>query len=270
MTGWLRDKATLVTGAASGIGEAVADRFVDEGARVCAFDRDAAGLERLAARHPQHVVTVAGDVRSWDDNRRAVRTAADAFGRLDVFVANAGVGDAFVRLVDLAPDELERAFDEIFGVDVKGYLLGARAAVPALVQTGGCMILTASSAGVFAGTGGVLYTAAKHAVVGLIRQLAHELAPKVRVNGVAPGGTLTGMQPAPSLRDRGGPRPETSRAERIRVANPLGLAMRPSDHTAAYVLLASDQARAMTGVVLESDGGLRARGLWDVAGGRDL
>jgi NAD(P)-dependent dehydrogenase (short-subunit alcohol dehydrogenase family) len=270
MTGWLRDKVALVTGGASGIGEAVVERFVAEGARVCAFDRDAAGLERLAARHPGHVVAVAGHAESWDDNLRAVRVAAEAFGRLDAFVGNAGVGDAFVRLVDLAPAEIDRAFDEVFGIDVKGYLLGARATVSALVQTGGCMVLTASSAGVFAGTGGVLYTTAKHAVVGLVRQLAYELAPKVRVNGVAPGGTLTEMQAAASLQGRPGPVTGMTREERIRVANPLGLAMQPADHAAAYVLLASDQARAMTGVVLESDGGLRARGLWDVAGGRDL
>jgi NAD(P)-dependent dehydrogenase (short-subunit alcohol dehydrogenase family) len=216
------------------------------------------------------VVTVAGDVRSWDDNARAVRTTIEAYGRLDVFVANAGVGDAFVRLVDLAATDLERAFDEVVAVNVKGPLLGIRAAVAELARARGSVVVTASSAGVFAGAGGVLYTIAKHAVIGLIRQLAFELAPAVRVNGVAPGGTMTGMQPAPSLRGRIGPVPAMTREERIRTANPLGVTMRPSDHTGAYVLLASDQARAMTGVVLESDGGLGARGLWDVAGGRDL
>jgi NAD(P)-dependent dehydrogenase (short-subunit alcohol dehydrogenase family) len=270
MAGWLQDKVALVTGGASGIGEAVVERFVAEGARVCAFDRDAAGLERIMTRHRGQVVAACGSAESWADNERAVGVATAAFGRLDVFVANAGVGDAFARLVDLEPAELGRAFDEVFGTDVKGYLLGARAAVSALVRTGGCMILTASSAGLFAGTGGILYTAAKHAVVGVIRQLAHELAPRVRVNGVAPGGTLTPMQAAASLQGRQGPMTAMTREERIRVANPLGLAMQPADHAAAYVLLASDQARAMTGVVLESDGGLRARGLWDVAGGRDL
>jgi NAD(P)-dependent dehydrogenase (short-subunit alcohol dehydrogenase family) len=185
-------------------------------------------------------------------------------------VANAGIGDAFVRLLDLSPGDLERVFDEVVASNVKGPLLGIRAAASELARTRGCVIVTASSAGLFAGTGGVLYTITKHAVVGLVRQLAFELAPRVRVNGVAPGGTITAMQAAPGLRGRIGPVPAMTREERIRAANPLGIAMRPDDHAGAYVLLASDQARAMTGVVLESDGGLRARGLWDIAGGRDL
>jgi NAD(P)-dependent dehydrogenase (short-subunit alcohol dehydrogenase family) len=270
MTGWLAEKTALVTGGAAGIGEAVVDRFVEEGAQVCAFDLDDTRLARVAARHGDRVVPVAGDVRSWDDNMRAAHDAVQAFGRLDILVANAGVSDAFVRLADVSGAELGRAFDETFGVNVKGYLLSVRACMADLVRAGGCIIMTASSAGLFAGAGGTLYTASKHAVVGLVRQLAFELAPRVRVNGVAPGGTLTGLQPAASLRGYPGRTPAVSVEERIRAANPLGIAMNAVDHTGAYVLLASDQARAMTGAIIESDGGLRARGLWDVAGGRDL
>jgi NAD(P)-dependent dehydrogenase (short-subunit alcohol dehydrogenase family) len=268
---WLAARVALVTGGASGIGQAVVERFVREGAKVVVFDHNAGALTALEARWPRQVVGVAGDVTRWSDNEAAVARAIDAFGRLDVFVGNAGVFDGFVRLVDVPGEALDRGFADVFNVNVKGYLLGARAAARALIQAKGSIILTTSSAGRYAGAGGAIYTASKHAVVGLIRQLAHELAPHVRVNGVAPGGTVSGLQSVESLkafsRDM---RPDLTREERVRIANPLGLLMQPEDHAGAYVLLASEQARAITGTVIESDGGLGARGLWDAAGGRDL
>ena len=90
-------------------------------------------------------------------------------------------------VVDTDAEALDKAFDELFAVNVKGYLLGVKAAVPPLIESGGSVLLTASMSSTHAGIGGVVYTASKHAVVGLVRQLAFELAPRVRVNGVAPG-----------------------------------------------------------------------------------
>src|SRR5262249_59079462 len=84
--------------------------------------------------------------------------------------------------------------DELFGVNVKGCILGAKTALPELQKTQGCMVFTASVAGMNSGGGGTLYTASKHAVIGLIRQLASEVGPDVRVNGVAPGGTRTDLR----------------------------------------------------------------------------
>ena len=111
-----------------------------------------------------------------EDNERAVQLALSSFGKLDIFVGNAGLFDYFAGIVDTPADELNRAFDELFGVNVKGYLLGVKAALPHLLEHRGCVVLTASMGSFHAATGGTVYTAPKHAVVGLVRQLAFELA----------------------------------------------------------------------------------------------
>lgn len=263
MPGWLEGKVAVVTGGASGIGKAVVERFVQEGAKVCVFDRDAPKLAELALRiKTSGIATVQGDVTRVEDNARAVQTAVSAFGKLDVFVGNAGVFDGFVTLERLPADTIPQAFEEIFQVNIMGYLLGAKAALPELLKTGGNIVFTVSSAGFYPDGGGPVYTASKHAVVGLIRELAFELAPRVRVNGVAPGGTITDLGVVPSLKpfvtmviDA------RTREARIKTRNPLQMAMRPQDHAGAYVLLASDQSPAMTGEIIHSDGGLGVRGL---------
>jgi NAD(P)-dependent dehydrogenase (short-subunit alcohol dehydrogenase family) len=260
--GWLEGKVAVVTGGGSGIGRAVAARFVQEGARVCVVGRSADRLTEVAAEHGDQVLACPGDVSSFDDNQRAVDLALERFGRLDVFVANAGVFDCFARLLDMHPSTLDRASDEVFAVNVKGALFGARAALPSLLETGGNLIFTLSNAAFYPDGGGVLYTASKHALVGLIRQLALELAPRVRVNGVAPGGTSSEVGGPPSLaeicaRRRVG----AERDELIRGRTPLRFVQQPEDHVGAYVLLASEQGRAMTGTIIESDGGIGIRGM---------
>ena len=97
-------------------------------------------------------------------------------------------------LLDTPVEALERAFDELFALNVKACLLGAKAAAPALTESRGSLLMTASMSSTHAGVGGVVYTASKHAVVGLVRQLAYELAPAVRVNGVAPGFMATDIR----------------------------------------------------------------------------
>ena len=186
--GWLDGQVALVTGGGSGIGRAVVERYVDEGARVAVIDRAPGRGEELRARFGDRVAAIAGDVSRLDDNRRAVAATVAAFGRLDIFVGNAGVLDGFVPLSEMPEEKLAAACDELFAVNVKGCILGAKAALAELDEGSGCMIFTASGAGFTSAGGGVIYTASKHAVVGIIRQLAVELGPKIRVNGVAPGG----------------------------------------------------------------------------------
>src|SRR5262245_15319061 len=257
---WLDGQVALVTGGGSGIGRAIVTRFVEEGARVGVLDRVATRADQLRTDFGQSVVTLAGDVTRLEDNKRAVAATVDAFGRLDVFVGNAGVFDSFVPLADIPEDRLTAACDELFGVNVKGCILGARAALPALRQTEGCMIFTASVAGMNSGGGGVIYTASKHAVVGVIRQLAAEVGPGIRVNGVAPGGTRTDLRGLAALgRDDRSHFAGSGWEERLRANNALHMVLEPGDLAGAYVFLASPAARGMTGTVLTVDAGSTLR-----------
>ncbi len=252
---WLTDKVALITGAGEGIGKAVAQRFLEEGARgVVAFDIADDRLAALREALGDGVVTIRGDVRSLDDNRQAVRRAVSRFGKLDVFVGNAGIRDARRRLADLTENELVEGFDEVFAINVKGYLLGAKAAQEELARAKGCMIFTLSTSSFYVGSGSI-YVASKHAVLGLMRALAHELAPDIRVNGVAPAGTPTALADAQSLTRPAAPDAPPPSRPGAPGGNLLGVSVAPEDHAGAFVLLASDQSRFMTGAVINSDGG---------------
>ncbi len=261
--GWLDGKVALVTGGGSGIGQGIVARFIEEGARVGVLERVAARAEQLRAEFGKAVVATPGDVTRLQDNKRAVEQTLRAFGQLDIFVGNAGIFDRHISLADLPEEKLSDAFDEQFGVNVKGCLLGAKAALPELLKTEGCMVFTASVAGFNSGGGGVLYTASKHAVVGVIRQLAMELAPKIRVNGVAPGGVKTDLRGLAALgqsEQSHWAAPDLDWDERLRASAPLQLAIQPEDVGAACVFLASNEnARAMTGVIIHVDAGSSLR-----------
>ena len=259
--GWLDGQAALVTGGGSGIGRAVVERYVEEGARVAVMDRVPGRGEELRAQFGDQVTAISGDVSRLEDNKRAVAETVAAFGRLDIFVGNAGVLDGFIALADMAEDKLAAACDELFSINVKGCILGAKAALDELNKNSGCMIFTASGAGFTSAGGGVIYTASKHAVVGIIRQLAVELGPKIRVNGVAPGGTITDLRSvaALSLEDRS-QFALPGAAERIAAGNPLQLALDPADLAGAFVFLASRaNARGITGSVVSVDAGSTLR-----------
>jgi NAD(P)-dependent dehydrogenase (short-subunit alcohol dehydrogenase family) len=259
--GWLDGQVALVTGGGSGIGRAVVARFIAEGARVGVLDRVPDRAEELRAEFGDAVVAVTGDVTQLADNKRAVMETVMALGRLDVFVGNAGVFDNFLSLAEFPEDTLPEAFDELFGVNVKGCVLGAKAALPELARTNGSMVFTASVAGSNSGGGGPLYTASKHAVVGLIRQLAVELGPRIRVNGVAPGGTITDLRGLLVLRQDGRSQfADPSTEERLRTNNPLQIALAPGDLAGAYVFLSSrTNARGITGTILTVDAGATLR-----------
>jgi NAD(P)-dependent dehydrogenase (short-subunit alcohol dehydrogenase family) len=261
MTRQLEGKTAVVTGAASGIGRAVAHRFLAEGANVVGLDRVACDLEsRGADGAPARggdgaFAGLVGDVRSAADNQRAVDLALRRFGSLDVLVANAGLYDERRALRTFTAPELEAAFDELFGVNVKGYLLAALCAAEALAKSRGSIIFTSSVSGSHAGFGGPLYVAAKHAVNGLTRQLALELAPDIRVNAVAPGYVPTGLRGLDSLgqgASTGGPTVEQM---------PLRAIASADDYAGAYVFLAAEaSARTATGSIIALDGGTAVRG----------
>ena len=270
--GWLNGKTALITGGGSGLGRALVARFIDEGATVGVLERDAVKVQALNADFGADVIAIQGDVTSLDDNTAAVAQTVEKFGKLDCLVGNAGVFDYFVSLMDMPAERLGKAFDELMGVNVKGYLLGAKAAAPELLKTRGCIIYTVSNAGFYPGGGGPIYTASKHAVVGVIRQLAHELAPKIRVNGVAPGGMRTELSGLASMGTEGQQLKDVPDLEAmVESITPLHMLPNPEDYCGPYVLLASpENARPIAGVVINTDGGVGVRGFGKAAGGDDL
>src|SRR5262249_15646161 len=243
---WLENEVAIVTGAGSGIGRGVVHRFVEEGAKVVAFDLSADRLKSLK-QELGAVAVVQGDVRRLDDNRKAVATAVAEFGKLSVFVGNAGIHDGRRKLEGLSDEELENGFDEVFGVNIKGYLLGAKAALAELKKTKGRMVFTLSTSSFYVG-GGELDVACNPAWLGV---MANEVAREIRVSGVAPSGTVTNLRTAPSL--AGNNLAPSSVFGTGRSAGPannlLELSIAPDDHAAAYVLLASSQSKTMTGTV---------------------
>ncbi|MDX2277334.1 MAG: 3-(cis-5,6-dihydroxycyclohexa-1,3-dien-1-yl)propanoate dehydrogenase [Hyphomonadaceae bacterium] len=259
--GWLASDVAIVTGGASGLGLAIARRFVEEGARVTVFDKSSERVAEAVAGDPSRIHGCVGDVRSLADNCRAVAETQAKFGKLNTFVGNAGVWDYSTSLHDLPDDRIELAFDEIINVNLKGYLLGAKAAAAALAETEGSLIFTLSNAAFHPGGGGPIYTASKHAAVGLIRQLAFELAPKVRVNGVAPAAVPTDLRGPSSLGLQERSLANVPLKEMVEGLLPVPFLPSAADYTGHYVLLASHKnSKTMTGATLEADCGFGVRG----------
>lgn len=243
-----------MTGGSSGIGRAVVEAHHALGDRVVVLDRN------LPAQPlPDGVKVVRGDVTSAEDNATAVATLVEYAGRIDHFVGNAGIHDGGFRLHEVDGEELGRILRRVLEVDVVGYALGARACMDELAAAGGCMTFTLSDAAfVVDGNGaGLAYSVAKHAGLGLVRHLAAELAPAIRVNAVAPGGVVTGL-----VASTGDGREREvfvdPQATELIVArlNPLGTVMSPAQLAQLYLFLASPAASGMTGEVLRPDGGL--------------
>ena len=275
--GWLEGQVALITGGGSGIGRAVVDRCIEEGANVGVVDIVEERLQELTSAYGERVCCIQADVTTLEGNERAVRDTVAAFGKLDVFLANAGLGDAFRELIDIPPQEVARVYKEIFDLNVMAVIIGARVAVAELLKTDGSIIVTLSNSSFYPDGGGVMYIASKHAALGVVRQLAHEFAPYVRVNGVSPGATKTDIRmPASFGLDEKGQRIRThthpsNKDAAVEAVTPLRLHAEPRNHAGAFVLLASRRdSKAMTGTVIESEAGLGVRGLRRVRGGDRL
>ncbi|MBL1119888.1 SDR family oxidoreductase [Streptomyces sp. 110] len=248
-----REPVAVVTGGASGIGRAVVADLAAHGYRVAVLDREAP-----ADGDSDRVRWVVGDVRDPDANDGVVDVALSRFGGLDLFVGNAGVHDGGIGIRDAGGAELAEVTRYLLDVDVVGYLLGARAAVRALAGSKGSMVFTLSDASYLVrGNGaGIAYAAAKHAALGVVRHLAADLAPAVRVNAVAPGGIVTGLRTMDGLRVFAGADEITAT---VRAFNPLGVVLCAEQVAPLYRFLASPAAEGMTGEVLRPDGGLTVR-----------
>lgn len=240
-------KVIIVTGAASGIGEATARRFVTEGAKVALVDRDKASLEEVAKSLPADQVMVqATDVSDSRAVDGMVAAVVDRLGRLDVIVNNAGVHEGG----DPASITDEK-WRKVMSTDVDGVFYGCRAALPHLEKTKGSIVNTASVSGTGGDWGMSPYNAAKGAVVNLTRALALDLGKKgIRVNAVCPSLTRTGMT-EDMMDDK---KLLAKFAERI----PLGRVCEPEEVAAVIAFLASDDASFMTGANVAVDGGVSA------------
>ncbi len=248
----LEDRVAIVTGAASGIGAASALAMAAEGARVVVADINEAGAKATVERIERaggRALAVACDVTRAADNQAVVERAVAAFGRLDIFFANAGVPQwkQDVEAVD------EATFDRIMAVNVKGVWLGARAALPVMKrQRRGVFLITASTAALRPRPGGQVYAASKGAVLTFAKALALEAAPHgVRVVALAPVATNTPMLPVfmnkPAVDEEG--------LARYVATVPLGRLNQPEDVARVAVFLASDDAAMITGSWVAVDGG---------------
>jgi NAD(P)-dependent dehydrogenase (short-subunit alcohol dehydrogenase family) len=266
MADHLSDKVALVTGGGSGIGRAVVETFIGEGMRVGVLEISPEKVEELEVLGSD-VKAVRGDATGLEDNERAFSETMGAFSRLDALVCCVGLWDNQAKMKRLPKEKIDDAFEEIFAVNVKSYVLATKVCAEALIESEGCIIYTLSNSSFYPDGGGPLYMASKFAVRGLLVEMAYELAPKVRVNGVAPGGTATEIRGLKSLDQEEPMLASPKMKEGLKAINPLQLEIEPKDHVGAYLYLANKElSRSVTGVVINSDGGLGARGLSKIAG----
>lgn len=246
------DKVAVVTGGASGIGKATAERFMEEGAKVAIIDvSQRLGEETLSEMRGRgfEPLLLVGDVTNSSDVKRMVGEILDRFGRMDVLFNNAGI------LVEGTAEEVtEEDWDRIMAVNVKGVFLMAKEVAPLMVKQGGGVIVnTASCSGLVGDRGAIAYNTSKGAVVLMTKCLALDYALKnVRVNCVCPGEIETSMFLQEVAR-RGIP-VEEYRAE-ISECHPIGRLGKPNEVANAVLFLASDDASFITGTSVSVDGG---------------
>lgn len=245
-------QVALVTGAASGIGRALVQRLVAEGAAVVAVDIVEAPLQALVEELREQGAKITGctaNVALDSDVDTMLTTATSVYGRLDILCNNAGIMDLMTPAADVTLDLWER----VLAVNLNGPFLACRRAIPLfLEQGGGNIVNTASEAGLRGGTAGTPYTVAKHGVVGLTRSIAFHYGERgIRCNAVCPGAVATaigigGSAPSEAGLSRVSPFLQASAPSRIAA---------PEEIAAAIAFLASNDASYLNGAILPVDGG---------------
>jgi NAD(P)-dependent dehydrogenase (short-subunit alcohol dehydrogenase family) len=252
-------KVALITGGANGIGRATALGFAKGGAKVVLVDRDAAAGEATAGVIRQQggeARFVTADVTKSAEVQNYVKAALDAYGAIDCFFNNAGIEGKVAHTAEYDED----MFDAVIGVNVKGVFLGLRHVLPVMLQQKrGAIVNTASVAGLVATPGMPAYVASKHAVIGLTKTAAGEVARQgVRVNAVCPGPVDTRM--IHSLETQLNPSDPGMVSRRYQSAIPLGRYVVPEEIANTVLFLCSDLAAAITGAQYVIDGGRTATG----------
>jgi NAD(P)-dependent dehydrogenase (short-subunit alcohol dehydrogenase family) len=242
----LDGKVAIITGAAGGIGGATARLFLDLGASVMLTDRDASALS-----DGENVATSAAECTDEEAVKAVVAATVERFGKLDIMVANAGIEGALKPVEQLGLDE----FEQVLRVNVLGVWLAIKDAAPAIKAAGGGAIVALSSvAGAIGFPGMASYTASKHAVFGLVKVAALELAPaKIRVNAVAPGPIDNRMMQ--SLGDQLGGDDSQGFRSFLESRVPMGRYGTNEEIAHLIAFLASDAASYCTGGLYLADGG---------------
>jgi NAD(P)-dependent dehydrogenase (short-subunit alcohol dehydrogenase family) len=248
----LQGKVAVITGAASGMGRAMAIRFAAEGASIVAGDWHAQRLDETVAsiRDGGGSITAAqGNIADKDTSEHLVDLAVTTYGRLDVLCNNAGVMDYMQGVGELSDDIWRR----VLGINLDGPMFTSRRAIPHMIALGGGSIINiASAAGISGGSAGAAYTASKHALVGLTRNTAWMYAKKgIRCNAICPGGTATNITETitPERMDVAG-------GARLRGFSALMPAMlEPTDIAALALFLAADESRYINGAIIPADAG---------------
>jgi NAD(P)-dependent dehydrogenase (short-subunit alcohol dehydrogenase family) len=247
--GRLEGKVAVITGAASGMGKAMAELFVAEGAKVVCADRSGK-QDEVAASLGAAAIAVQADVTVGADVRKMIAAAEERFGKLDVLCNNAGYGGGLKPLAEFDEDH----YDKVVATNMKGVFLGMKYGIPAILRSGGGAIVnTASASGLGGWRGHGVYGAAKAAVIQMTKSAALDYAEQgIRVNAICPGMTWTGLVPASVNNPT--PPPGAATPYDIPMAR-WGLA---GELAAAALFLASDEASYITGVALPVDGGFVA------------
>ncbi len=261
----LDDHVVVILGGGSGLGLGVARHCREEGAKIAVVDIAADKVAALKDEFGEDVLVLQADVTSVDDLERVKAAVLDAYGRIDALIGCQGIFDGNVPLKDIAVDRVSSLFDELFRINVLGYLLPARIFVDELEKTNGAIVLTASQAAFIADGGGLMYTATKGAVKSAVSQLAFEFAPNVRVNAVAPAGIANSQLRGPAALGMEASKqsdiPKDAFLDLFKRVSLLQDLPTPEDHGPLYAFLASRHNKIMTGSTVLTDQGASNRWL---------
>lgn len=256
----LEDHVVLITGGGSGLGLGVARHCLEQGAEVAILEVSGAKVADLRAEFGDRVLVRQGDVRQIEDLQDMRAAIEGRYGRLNALIGSQGVFDGNVPLSKTPLDRIPALFDELFHVNVLGYVLSAKVFVDLLEKNDGAIVLTASTAAYAADGGGLFYSASKGAVRSVINQLAFEFAPRVRVNGVAPSGIANSQLQGPKAlgmdHQKQSDIPKEDFLAQFKALMPLKHLPTPEEYGWLYAFLASRHNTLMTGQTIVADQGL--------------
>jgi len=248
--GIMDGKHCVITGGAGSVGLASAKALAEAGATIMLVDRDIAALEKAAdSIGANNTLVVAADISKTSEVQAFVKRAAESWGKIDVVFANAGISGTNASVADFPED----VFDDVMDINVRGTFLTLKHAIPHM-RDGGSIVVTSSIMGVRTRPGTVGYITSKHALIGMVRCVARELAGRnIRANIIAPGPLENEFQQ--TIEDRVSAAMGVNATEMLNNMIPLGRHGTAEEISRAVLFLASDQSSFTAGAVLMADGG---------------